>query len=1033
VHCGTDSRASLAEVTTRRLWAGTVFSLIVVANLCMTTTVHAYEGDHFAWTYYVAISCGFSERQAYQLASGAMAIDFDEETAPLPGPAGIVTSALGVPPAHLPPIWRSFHAFTPSKLRGDSQAVENFKKGQLNALRTVGIQDGNPGAALHFTQDYVPHYGWDDWRGHGPAGHLPDFISSESTGPATATERTIEELQRFGRARQLSVSCKDTRIDQVLQRLVAAHTTPFEMRDRIDEFRGRYYRIFFDALGGSYVLVGDFVAKSNQLLGEFGLSVADLDVAPELEISLEVVRAAVKEDKESGLLETYTDPTKGRALPGTWLTFDYDAEGHVRQDPRYPVEQPELEVGRPTATYRLQGEGPDATVKVAWKVPLSLSGLAPLGFLDDLPVELVSVDLPVAGIALQRGNGDHELTGEVVVPRTRVDQQELVTFEVSAYGLSTERATLVLKADLPKAKPRHETARFRTALEELEQTAAAAKSASQRASAECGRAESLADRLRIEVARVEALIDDAQSEADVGLETEAPSGSLIADAAAALDRARAAAEEIGLLGNASVRAKEEACSGGSAAATIESQTRNQLVQVRNAVADLRRLAQPTDQVPATADRRARIDSTNVAIPALFDLANEAFAAIDSARQENQTLLGLRGRSLELFDQVQRALELEARSNPDAELGELTDRAAAARSKVRSAMETSAGCEGDLWTPVAELLARSQQAEQQLRQLSALVPPVSVVGSSVVPKEVLSDLRSAEAYQGAAELVAESVMNRMADARACIASTAPASASSSAEASSWDTGTQEPDRSEAEWPSGSMEQGCRTPDATVRTMQALLDRLQSVLGQRDRFAEETAATQALAGFGADPLLCPIHRARLADALRDVDGARRQASENAREAMQAANAGTRASRVRREQVFANAAQSLVALRAALDEPQQPVAPVPGRGGSADPEATTDPAVSQTSPGEAASTSQCQALQQRIVQAISRWQQHSVRPPQDRDAAWCQKTLAMSRGFGDLMAEAESQGCTQFQSASDRNGFLRWQQGMDSAACS
>ncbi|MBZ0112025.1 MAG: hypothetical protein K8J08_06170, partial [Thermoanaerobaculia bacterium] len=536
--------------------------LLVLVALGIADTAYGYEGEHFAWTYYVAINCGFSERQAYQIASAAMAIDFDEQTAPLPGALGVATSALGEPPAHLPPIWRGFHAFTPRELRGNAQAVENFKQQQLNRLIAVGLQDRNPGAALHFTQDYVPHFGWDDWRGHGPAGHLPDFISSESTGPATATERTIQVLRQFGSARQLALTCKDTRLDEVLQRLVAAHETPFGMRDRIDVYRARYYYIFFSATGDSLLQPTGFATKAARLLGEFGLTPSSLDVAPSLGSSLAVVRAAVQQDRESGRLETYVDPTKGLDIPATWLVFDYDDQGHVRQDPRYPVEQPEFKVGDPSAAYSLQGEGPDATVKVSWSVPFSLNGLAQLRFLDDLPIELVSNNLPVARLDLERGNGDHVFQGDVVVPRSRVDQQQRVQFEVSAYGISTETVTLVLKADLPEAKPRHETAEFTTALAELELTAAAASSASQRASAACGRAESLANRLRREVVQVELLIDDAQNEAAVGLETGTSSDSLVEQAAAALDRAQAAAEEIGLLGNASTLAKEKACSGG---------------------------------------------------------------------------------------------------------------------------------------------------------------------------------------------------------------------------------------------------------------------------------------------------------------------------------------------------------------------------------------------------------------------------------------------------------------------------------------
>ena len=55
----------------------------------------AYEGVvHYAWTYYLALQVGFSERQAYQIASAADAIDWDPETNPVNSPLDIKIDVL---------------------------------------------------------------------------------------------------------------------------------------------------------------------------------------------------------------------------------------------------------------------------------------------------------------------------------------------------------------------------------------------------------------------------------------------------------------------------------------------------------------------------------------------------------------------------------------------------------------------------------------------------------------------------------------------------------------------------------------------------------------------------------------------------------------------------------------------------------------------------------------------------------------------------------------------------------------------------
>ncbi len=58
--------------------------LFFIAQNIFVPTANAYEGIlHYAWTYYLSLQVGFTERQAYQIASGTNAIDWDPQTNPV--------------------------------------------------------------------------------------------------------------------------------------------------------------------------------------------------------------------------------------------------------------------------------------------------------------------------------------------------------------------------------------------------------------------------------------------------------------------------------------------------------------------------------------------------------------------------------------------------------------------------------------------------------------------------------------------------------------------------------------------------------------------------------------------------------------------------------------------------------------------------------------------------------------------------------------------------------------------------------------
>ncbi len=157
-----------------------VVALLIPLCLAMAHTdpVEAYDVDHYFLTYYLSLSVGFTARQSYQIASGAMALDYDPDTAPLPTTkAQKLAIAQGTPPPHIVTIWLRYHAFDDINLRDLGRAeVERAKQEQKDRLRDLGVAQKNPGPLLHYVQDYYPHFGWESMRGHVFAGHLPDFL-----------------------------------------------------------------------------------------------------------------------------------------------------------------------------------------------------------------------------------------------------------------------------------------------------------------------------------------------------------------------------------------------------------------------------------------------------------------------------------------------------------------------------------------------------------------------------------------------------------------------------------------------------------------------------------------------------------------------------------------------------------------------------------------------------------------------------------------------------------------------------------------
>lgn len=90
-------------------------SILVAVVLCafFVKPLSAYDGPlHYFWTYYLALNAGFTERQAFQIASATYSLDYDESTGPLSFGATPPDGFLSVERARfyhpvINPLWRA--------------------------------------------------------------------------------------------------------------------------------------------------------------------------------------------------------------------------------------------------------------------------------------------------------------------------------------------------------------------------------------------------------------------------------------------------------------------------------------------------------------------------------------------------------------------------------------------------------------------------------------------------------------------------------------------------------------------------------------------------------------------------------------------------------------------------------------------------------------------------------------------------------------------------------------------------------------
>jgi hypothetical protein len=582
------------------------------ALLVPPSALLAYEPDHYGWTYYLALQVGFTERQAYQLASGAYALDWDPDTEPMGSTWDKVQVLGGYPPELVQAKWLRFHAFTETAyLELGQDLIEAEKQRHQDRLWGLALREGNPGPYLHFVQDRFAHYGWENVRGHALAGHLPDTLADDPDRARQMTEATLQALLRFkgllcsrsplGPPCTTSRAPDPGRIDEVLARLFAANPVPPGV-PRSEEIRLRLpheldatreglttaTRTAIDMLTGgtfwSAIRAGgqSFLDYLDSVRSRYypDVPMSALLKTPDLDASVSVIRRAVSEDREAGRIPAFgaVEGFGGRAeawfdndLPPRWMEYDHDGDGSVRAPwPPYAVEMAVFRAGDPELEYEPVEGSPNRAYRIHLRIPYSFEGLAEgLPFLHPVPT-LVLHELSDfgAGERLRRDheNGSFEVTKTIQRSRADLESGELTwKVTIQAYGFEPVVHELVLALPVEIERMDSDELRERTTvllddlLDELRTVAATAAAASERSRQACDAALDAVSRAASARAALAGRLDAWPQPADVAT-LAAELDALVARAREVAARGVAAVEALGPLRGEAGTLRDAVCS-----------------------------------------------------------------------------------------------------------------------------------------------------------------------------------------------------------------------------------------------------------------------------------------------------------------------------------------------------------------------------------------------------------------------------------------------------------------------------------------
>lgn len=489
-----------------------IMAMVILFAGMVSRPATAYEGTHYIWTYYLALHSGFTERQAFQIGSATYAIDWSAHTNPMP--VGDNDKVLGVgglsDDRRFRRKWRLFHAFVPHKVLQQlrrslhssqiKDALEEEWRPQMNLLWADALELGNPGPFLHFRQDRYPHAGWGDLFGHGPAGHLPDYLSFDAKAAWNMTLDTLDDLKQFRREmcrNRRTEFCQRRpppadlgRLRDVLDSLMAAERFPARIRDRkqllgdLKDYALAQHRPMTQRQSGRLIDVIPLFGVENIYL-RYGISmgvkrVLINDPGPDYMKAIRLIRTAVQDDKRAGrlrYLKTYDvlrvlKPDDLRAIsahaPQKYYEYRFNADGrHFGFPEAFKVEDVGAKVGRLRLNYRSTGEGTgsDEVIEVTLHIPIYIQGMAGgIEFMTKLPVVIESdpdgVDALTGRSDTQTkvrayGNGQKFLKYKIRRKAGQLSSGVRWPIEVQVYGLKPMRrhANMRIAPVKPEARP----------------------------------------------------------------------------------------------------------------------------------------------------------------------------------------------------------------------------------------------------------------------------------------------------------------------------------------------------------------------------------------------------------------------------------------------------------------------------------------------------------------------------------------------------------------------------------------------------
>ena len=191
--------------------------LLLAMLLGVSRVSFAYDNDvHYCLTYFLARKAGFSVRQARQIASGAVAVDWAPATEPLQVNNTLNPNKLVKSDTLASDVRAKYHSFADSNVYAEiekgqlasgatpahaamvaSEAALQSRNARQKALWKQGLRAGNCGIYVHFYQDIYSHGKYWSYAGHPHLGHSPDFLSYDPAGSRQMAQDTYAELANF--------------------------------------------------------------------------------------------------------------------------------------------------------------------------------------------------------------------------------------------------------------------------------------------------------------------------------------------------------------------------------------------------------------------------------------------------------------------------------------------------------------------------------------------------------------------------------------------------------------------------------------------------------------------------------------------------------------------------------------------------------------------------------------------------------------------------------------------------------------------